>query len=216
MRRHSIRNGWRPLTGGGSPSESPRSESPGHRALTSIGRHVRSPTMNWHHREPTLDEILSDSIVRAVMEVDGVNPHELETMLRRMRECGVSGRKQLQRLLSPALFVFAGEFPESFPRGRLDDLHRDRAQCDCCFGRADCAPVFETRRRALFRHRLAAFNQSADWFVPIDEVTDGGDIDALFGAGANDRNIDAFHQYGGGSVSNLDDGQPTADARIDS
>ena len=31
--------------------------------------------MNWHHREPTLDEILSDSIVRAVMEVDGVNPH---------------------------------------------------------------------------------------------------------------------------------------------
>jgi len=26
--------------------------------------------MNWHHREPTLDEILSDSIVRAVMEVD--------------------------------------------------------------------------------------------------------------------------------------------------
>src|SRR5262249_27248518 len=83
MRRHSIRNGWRPLTAGGSPSESPRSESPGHRALTSIGRHVRSPTMNWHHREPTLDEILSDSIVRAVMEVDGVNPHELETMLRR-------------------------------------------------------------------------------------------------------------------------------------
>jgi hypothetical protein len=27
--------------------------------------------MNWCHREPTLDEILSDSIVRAVMEVDG-------------------------------------------------------------------------------------------------------------------------------------------------
>jgi hypothetical protein len=42
--------------------------------------------MNWHHREPTLDEILSDSIVRAVMEVDGVNPHELETMLRRVAQ----------------------------------------------------------------------------------------------------------------------------------
>jgi len=26
--------------------------------------------MNWYHREPTLDEILSDSIVRAVMEAD--------------------------------------------------------------------------------------------------------------------------------------------------
>src|SRR5262245_66207256 len=85
MRRHSI-HGWRPLTAGGSPSESPRSESPGHRALTFIGRHVRTPTMNWHHREPTLDEILSDSIVRAVMEVDGVNPHELETMLRRVAQ----------------------------------------------------------------------------------------------------------------------------------
>src|SRR5215471_7343674 len=27
--------------------------------------------MNWFHREPTLDKILSDSIVRAVMEADG-------------------------------------------------------------------------------------------------------------------------------------------------
>src|SRR5262249_9180795 len=86
MRRHSIRNGWRPLTAGGGPSESPRSERPGHRALTFIGRHVRTPTMNWHHREPTLHEIFSDSIVPAVMEVDGVNPHELETMLRRMAQ----------------------------------------------------------------------------------------------------------------------------------
>jgi hypothetical protein len=40
--------------------------------------------MNWHHREPTLDEILFDSIVRAVMETDGVNPHELKAMLRRV------------------------------------------------------------------------------------------------------------------------------------
>jgi hypothetical protein len=39
--------------------------------------------MNWCDREPTLNGILSDSIVRAVMEADGVNPHELEVMLRR-------------------------------------------------------------------------------------------------------------------------------------
>jgi hypothetical protein len=38
--------------------------------------------MNWCHREPTLDEILSDSIVRAVMEADGVEPQELAAMLR--------------------------------------------------------------------------------------------------------------------------------------
>jgi hypothetical protein len=39
--------------------------------------------MNWCDREPTLNGILSDSIVRAVMEADGVNPHELEVILRR-------------------------------------------------------------------------------------------------------------------------------------
>jgi len=39
--------------------------------------------MNWCDREPPLNGILSDSIVRAVMEADGVNPHELEAMLRR-------------------------------------------------------------------------------------------------------------------------------------
>jgi len=38
--------------------------------------------MNWYHREPTLDEILSDSIVRALMEADGVDPQELAVTLR--------------------------------------------------------------------------------------------------------------------------------------
>jgi hypothetical protein len=36
--------------------------------------------MNWCHREPTLDEILSDSIVRGVMEADGIEPQELAAM----------------------------------------------------------------------------------------------------------------------------------------
>jgi hypothetical protein len=36
------------------------------------------------HREPTLNGLLSDPIVRAVMEADGVNPLELEEMLRRV------------------------------------------------------------------------------------------------------------------------------------
>src|SRR5262249_55217979 len=43
---------------------------------------VRSPTMNWYHREPTLDEIFSDSIVRAVMEADGIDPQQLAATLR--------------------------------------------------------------------------------------------------------------------------------------
>jgi hypothetical protein len=41
--------------------------------------------MNWCHREPTLDEMLSDSIVRAVMEADGVDPQELAATLRQTK-----------------------------------------------------------------------------------------------------------------------------------
>jgi carbamoylphosphate synthase small subunit len=33
-------------------------------------------------REPTLKEMLSDSIIQAVMEADGVDPRELAAMLR--------------------------------------------------------------------------------------------------------------------------------------
>jgi hypothetical protein len=33
------------------------------------------------YREPTLDEILSDSIVEAMMRADAVDPDELEAML---------------------------------------------------------------------------------------------------------------------------------------
>jgi hypothetical protein len=38
--------------------------------------------MIWYYREPTLEEILSDSVTRAVMEADGVDRQELEAMLR--------------------------------------------------------------------------------------------------------------------------------------
>jgi hypothetical protein len=38
--------------------------------------------MNWYHREPTLNEILSDCIVKAVMEADGIDPQELAATLK--------------------------------------------------------------------------------------------------------------------------------------
>jgi len=40
--------------------------------------------MDWDHREPTLDEMLSDSIIRAVMVADGVDPQELAIILRQI------------------------------------------------------------------------------------------------------------------------------------
>ena len=39
--------------------------------------------MYRHYREPTLQDILSDSIVRELMVADGVNPRELKSMLMR-------------------------------------------------------------------------------------------------------------------------------------
>jgi hypothetical protein len=38
--------------------------------------------MYWHHREPTLEDMLSDPIIRAVMDADRVDPHELKAMLK--------------------------------------------------------------------------------------------------------------------------------------
>jgi hypothetical protein len=36
--------------------------------------------MSWRHLEPRLEDMLADSIVKAVMEADGVDPRELETI----------------------------------------------------------------------------------------------------------------------------------------
>jgi hypothetical protein len=38
--------------------------------------------MNSRHGEPRLEDMLADSIVKALMEADGVNPRELEAELR--------------------------------------------------------------------------------------------------------------------------------------
>jgi hypothetical protein len=40
--------------------------------------------MHTYYREPTLEDILSDSIVKAMMAADGVNPRELKIMLTRV------------------------------------------------------------------------------------------------------------------------------------
>ena len=51
--------------------------------LLAIGRRIASP-MSWCRREPTITEILSDSIVQAVMEADRIDPEVLEAQLRSM------------------------------------------------------------------------------------------------------------------------------------
>ena len=42
--------------------------------------------MNRCYREPTLTEIMSDHLVTLLMKADGVDPGELETMLRHVAD----------------------------------------------------------------------------------------------------------------------------------
>ena len=64
--------------------------------------------MNWYHREPTLNEILSDCIVRAVMEADGIDPHELAATLRQGGPEAVP-RALVVRRRGPALAFHDGQ-----------------------------------------------------------------------------------------------------------
>jgi len=60
-------------------------------ALLPIGRGIGNPVSSCR-REPTITEILSDSIVQAVMEADGIDPEVLEAELRSMaREISAVG-----------------------------------------------------------------------------------------------------------------------------
>jgi hypothetical protein len=45
---------------------------------------VKEHRMSSQHREPRLKDMLGDSIVKAVMEADGVDPRQLEIELRRI------------------------------------------------------------------------------------------------------------------------------------
>jgi hypothetical protein len=60
--------------------------------LLAIGRYVDRPA-SWLQREPTMTEILSDSIVVAVMKADGVDPVALEARLRSMAQNSSSMRQ---------------------------------------------------------------------------------------------------------------------------
>jgi hypothetical protein len=54
-------------------------------ALLTITRRIGN-RMSFCRCEPTIAEILSDSIVQAVMEADGVDPKRLEALLRSMAQ----------------------------------------------------------------------------------------------------------------------------------
>ena len=56
--------------------------------------------MSWHYREPTLEEILSDPIVTALMQADSVDPRELGVMLRGIADRLHEDERDENRLLA--------------------------------------------------------------------------------------------------------------------
>lgn len=49
--------------------------------LNNSRRDAADPACDWH--EPTLDDLLSEPIIGALMEADEIDPEELRAMLRR-------------------------------------------------------------------------------------------------------------------------------------
>jgi hypothetical protein len=41
--------------------------------------------MDWLHGEPSLDDVLADPIVHALMQRDGVDPHDLKALIEDVR-----------------------------------------------------------------------------------------------------------------------------------
>ena len=66
-------------------------------ALLATGRRIGGP-MNWCNREPTIAEMLSDSIVMAMMAADGIDPIALEAELR-----GIARSSTADRCAGPLL-----------------------------------------------------------------------------------------------------------------
>ncbi len=56
-----------------------------------IGRHSRN-RIGWCTREPTISEMLSDSLVMAMMKADGVDPVALEAQLRSVAQGASAAR----------------------------------------------------------------------------------------------------------------------------
>ena len=112
---------------------------------------VKEHCVNSPHREPRLEEMLADSIIKAVMEADGVDPRELETELRQTAAL----LHATWRISNPPAFarpIFAeGEGSHEVPNRRLE-----RHCVDCrlpwalplCSQRSDHVEIASIMRQA--------------------------------------------------------------------
>jgi hypothetical protein len=120
--------------------------------VLAIDRRISSP-MRWCRREPTITEILSDSIVEAVMEADGFDPEVLEAQLRSMareisaaRPASQAGSRNA-RTARPQCLSSTGRAPRRVGAGRLAPRWANFCQLGClCYSECN-GPHSFTRRR---------------------------------------------------------------------
>jgi hypothetical protein len=94
--------------------------------------------MSSHRCEPRLEEMLTDSIVRVVMEADGVDPRELETELRQTAALLQTRRRALTRPASARSDLCENEGSHEVP-----NHHLERHCVDC---RLPCALLLCSQR----------------------------------------------------------------------
>ena len=155
--------------------------------------------MNWYLREPTLDEILSDSIVRAVMEADGIEPQELAAMLRQVgpkqdhNTMADVLKFQLRLTLSDEFAQVARNDPEDPSIATLTDvLNRHDAVMKCQFDafadylrEAEASdienfPFYEWTKKTIDEPaKKAKYTKSFSLYVGGDEVYEKAKADAL-------------------------------------
>ena len=132
------------------------------------------------------------------------------------RERRMSGRKQLQSLLPPAFLVLAWQIARTASRRDGSTISTGIEHSAIAASIAPTArPYLKPDDAPCFGIACARSIKARIGCVPIDEVADGDDVDALFGAGADDRNVDRLDQPRGCAVLDGDDGQPAANTGID-
>src|SRR5262249_32053843 len=130
-------------------------------------------------REPTLAEILSDTIVRAVMDADGVDPAALEAELRRMARAipvqvgrvpvGGSGRTRMPRIFDCPAFERRGAPPEPRQRRAACPLpgaaRRDYTRMASARSSRSLPPAAVTRPASSRTTEVAIRRSSLAWWL---------------------------------------------------
>src|SRR6266567_91906 len=102
----------------------------------------------------------------------------------------------------------------SLPLRGFDDLDRNPAQCDDGFDCAGCPAEFKSATCSLAWHCLCALDEPLRWSMLKQPLLQGDDIDSFFRLDADSGDVDGVDELRCRAVVDLDDGEATTDAWI--